>query len=393
MRKLQEKIDKVVDGTLLVIKLANKEELNIIIDDIKTVLNKFNTLISQACKDFSDHIIVDSVDLTTIYVVLPEEIQSIERLAHSIYIEIQLSADKKLPESYLKCSIGSIKFSKNNDLSADKLLSRLLYSMNSTNDPSYYCCYEENPIDIDKLKQGNINLNLLRASLVAKKARFMYQPIIDRKSNKVIYHECLLRIPDKDNNFISVGPMIQDAESKGLINIVDQTVIEMAVKELTEDKNISLSVNISNIGVVNKKLLRKIEELLNKYDVAKRLVIEITETSLNQNFLATEKFITTLHSYGCSIALDDFGSGFTSFKQLLNLPIDIIKIDGSYIRDILANDNNKFFVKALINLANNLGIKTVAEFVENGEIAEYLTEIEIDCMQGNYFLPASYEKV
>jgi EAL domain-containing protein (putative c-di-GMP-specific phosphodiesterase class I) len=129
--------------------------------------------------------------------------------------------------------------------------------------------------------------------------------------------------------------MICDAESKGLISIVDFTVIEMAISELARDKKISLSVNISNVGVLNHRLLKRLEILLKKYDVATRLIIEITETSLNDDFEAIKSFIDTLHKYGCKFALDDFGSGFTSFQQLLNLPIDIIKIDGSYIRDIL----------------------------------------------------------
>lgn len=221
----------------------------------------------------------------------------------------------------------------------------------------------------------------------------MYQSIVDRKSGNIEYYECLLRVLDEENNFVSVGSMIEDAETKGLINIVDFTVIELAIKELASDKKIKLSVNISNIGVLNKRLLRRIENLLRKYDVAKRLIIEITETSLNQDFATTKKFIDVLHGYGCRFALDDFGSGFTSFKQLLNLPIDIIKIDSSYIRDILSNNHSRFFVEALINLADDLGIKTVAEFVENGEIARFLIDIKIGAMQGNFFLPASDSRI
>jgi EAL domain-containing protein (putative c-di-GMP-specific phosphodiesterase class I) len=167
----------------------------------------------------------------------------------------------------------------------------------------------------------------------------------------------------------------------------------MVVGELVADRNITLSVNISNIGVLNKRLLKKAEYLLKKHDVSKRLIIEITETSLNQDYVSTKKFIDRLHKLGCRFALDDFGSGFTSFKQLLNLPIDIIKIDGSYIRDILSNDHSKFFVEALIRLAEDLGIKTVAEFVENGAIARFLIDIKIGGMQGNFFLPASDSRI
>ena len=226
-----------------------------------------------------------------------------------------------------------------------------------------------------------------------RSAKFVYQPIVDRETGDISYYECLLRVKDQENKWVSVGNMVSDAESKGLISIVDFTVVEMAILELDKDKNISLSVNISNIGVLNKRLLRRIESLLKKYDVAKRLIIEITETSLNDDFQSTKIFIDTLHKAGCRFALDDFGSGFTSFQQLLNLPIDIIKIDGSYIRDILKNDHSRFFVEALIKLAADLGIKTVAEFVENGEIARFLIDIKIGGMQGNFFLPASNDRI
>lgn len=392
MDSLQKEINRVKSGVLLIVKLLNKDELNILIEDTAAIIDKFYLMVEKACEKASNYVILRTYDPTRLYIVLPDDIKIAERLAYSIYKQVQLYVDSEIPESYLKCGVGSIKF---NDIQnrADKLLSLLLYAMSVSKDRSYYHSYDDNPIDIETLRLNNSNLNLLRTSLLKKRAKFMYQPIVDRKSGNIEYYECLLRVPDKDEEFVSVGPMIEAAESKGLINIVDFTVIEMAINELERDKKIKLSVNISNIGVLNKRLLKRIESLFKKYEVANRLIIEITETSLNQDFITTKKFIDTLHTYGCRFALDDFGSGFTSFKQLLNLPIDIIKIDGSYIRDILNNDHNRFFVEALISLASDLGIKTVAEFVENGEIARFLIDIKIDGMQGNFFLPASESRI
>ena len=389
---LQKEINQVGAGILLHVKLLNKDELDILIEDTNTIIDKFCLMVDKACENAEEHHVIKTSDHREIYIILPEAPRIAEKLAYSIYSQIQLYVDSEYSESYFKCSVGSIKFSQDNKLKASKLLSLLGYGMSCSNDQSYYC-YDDNPIDIENLRERNNQLNLLRSALLENKAKFMYQPVVDRKSGNIEYYECLLRVFDEENNPISVGPMIEDAESKGLINIVDFTVIEMAVKELVEDKKINLSVNISNIGVLNKRLLKKIENLLKKYDVAKRLIIEITETSLNQDFVNTKKFIDTLHQYGCRFALDDFGSGFTSFKQLLNLPIDIIKIDGSYIRDILSNNHSRFFVEALINLAEDLGIKTVAEFVENGEIAKFLIDIKIGAMQGDFFLPASEERI
>lgn len=392
VESLQKEIDRVNNGVLLIVKLLNKNELSILIDDTAAIIDKFYLMVEKACEQASDYTILKTYDPTKLYIVLPDDTKVAERLAYSIYKQVQLYVDSDIPESYLKCGVGSIKFN-SEQKKADKLLSLLLYAMSISKDRSHYHNYDDNPIDIEALRRNNSNLNLLRTSLLKKKAKFMYQPIVDRKSGSIEYYECLLRVPDENNELVSVGPMIEDAESKGLINIVDFTVIGMAIKELENDKKIKLSVNISNIGVLNKRLLKRIEGLFKKHDVASRLIIEITETSLNQDFATTKKFIDTLHAYGCRFALDDFGSGFTSFKQLLNLPIDIIKIDGSYIRNILDNKHNRFFVEALISLAGDLGIKTVAEYVENGAIARFLIDIKIDGMQGNFFLPASENRI
>mgnify|MGYP003402674398 CR=1 FL=1 len=393
MLDLQKELDKRKQGVMLVVRLLNKDELNILLDEPSKVIEKFYTIVDIACQQATEHKIIRAATPTTLYVLIPDNIKIAEKLAYSIYSQVQLYVDSDFPESYLKCSVGSIQFPHVAEISAHKLLSMLSYGMFISSDKSYYYSYDDNPVDVEGLRTQNKKLNLLRSSLFKKKAKFMYQPIVDRKTGKIMYYECLLRVKDEDSNWLSVGPMIGDAESKGLISIVDFTVVEMAILELYHDKKITLSVNISNIGVLNKRLLQRIETLLKKYDVAKRLIIEITETSLNQDFQTTKKFIDCLHNYGCKFALDDFGSGFTSFKQLLNLPIDIIKIDGSYIRDILNNNHSKFFVEALIKLAADLGIKTVAEFVENGEIARFLIDIKIGGMQGDFFLPASDKRV
>jgi c-di-GMP phosphodiesterase len=389
MSVLQKKLNEIGEGVLFIVKLLNKYELKILLGNTEITMNRYYDIINRICSNFNNCFIQKNSDLTTLYVILGNRTEiSEEKLAYAIYSQVQLYIDPDYPESYLKCAVGSIKFSYKNQVIAEDLASKVLYGISKLKEGIYYYNHDDCPIDINSLREHNVNLNLLRSSLLKKKAKFAYQPVIGRESGNVEYYECLLRIKDEDDKFISVGSMIQDAEAKGLINIVDFTVTEMAIGELVKDTKTRLSVNISNIGVLNKRLLKRIEYLLKKFNVAERLIIEITETSLNSDFSTTKHFMDTLHSYGCKFALDDFGSGFTSFKQLLNLPIDIIKIDGSYVRDILNNNHSKFFVEALINLAEDLGIKTVAEFVENGEIAKYLIDLKIGGMQGNFFLPA-----
>lgn len=231
-------------------------------------------------------------------------------------------------------------------------------------------------------------LNLLKHAIANKTAGFAYQPIIDSKSGVAIYHECLMRIPDENGVWISAGPAILLAEKYGIIDIVDNAVIEMAKYELEASKDILVSVNISNIGLLDDKLLAKIMSNFKKREFAERLILEITETSLNENIEKTVHFINNIRALGIRVAIDDFGVGVRSFEQLCSMKFDVIKIDGSFIKDIATNPYNRFIVELVVKLAHETGAKTVAEFVENGTIAKYLMELNVDFMQGHFFSPA-----
>ena len=390
MQKLQEEINKIEKGIILEVKLLNIDELNILIEDISAIMQKFNDVIEAICiKEPNSTVrIVEISDPSKLYIILQGDLTIADQLAHKIYNAIQVYIDEDYPESYFKCSIGAIKFDNSSSKNIKILLSKLNYNLKIFENYSNYHVYERDAIDLEFLRTQNVNLNLFRSALLNNQVRFFYQPVISSKTRQLEYYECLLRVPSKQGEYISAGPIIQYAEGKGLVNLIDLTVVEMAVKQLVQDKNLKLSINISNIGVLNKELLIKIRQLLTKFDVAHRLIIEITETSFNQDFVTTKDFINVLHSYGCAVALDDFGSGYTSFSQILELPIDIIKIDGKYVKDMLVNHKHRIFVEALINLAHNLNIKTTAEFVETQDIAELLTQMNVCSMQGNYFSEA-----
>lgn len=390
MKQLQQEIDRIKNGIILEIKLLNTSELEILIGNNKTIADKFYHLVSSICKQREDKNSIsmyDGINRYTIYIILNNSLlNSSNDIVHELYSKLHFYIDREYPESYFACSIGSIKFN-GIDNNIDSILPKLNYCMRPSNNYSFFHEYNDNSINYDYIKQSNSNLNLLKNALLNKKAKFLYQPVVNSKTREIEYYECLLRIPSNEQGkYISVGSMVEEAENKGLIYLVDIYAIEMSIKKLKEKQSLRLSVNISNAGILNKKLLNKIESLLKKEpDVGSRLIIEITETSSNKDFKATKYFINRMRSYGCLVALDDFGSGFTSLQQLLKLPVDIIKIDGSYVKDILENDRHKSFVEALINLSHDLGIKIVAEFVENKEIMECLLDMKIDNMQGDFF--------
>jgi EAL domain-containing protein (putative c-di-GMP-specific phosphodiesterase class I) len=198
----------------------------------------------------------------------------------------------------------------------------------------------------------------------------------------------LLRLIKEDGRIISAGPFIPVVENMGFINMVDEIVLEMVFNELKTSKDIVFTFNLSSIGIQNKSWLKKLQQLIANTNLSSRLIVEITETAAHKDLAKAAYFITTLQEMGCLVALDDFGSGHTSFRQLKVLPIDIIKIDGSFVRDIDTNKENQLFVKTLVSMSKVFGLKSVAEFVENGNIAKILLEYEVDYMQGNYFCPA-----
>ena len=360
-----------------------------VIDTLNKIVNieflklgiKFNFHIAQG-KIFLNFQIINAVEAAA----------SVREIAFNIYSKLQLHFDEKFPKIHLNALIASLNFPE--DCSDKTKIADTLTNMLAHNcSYHYYQNYQEAKLNFLNVKQSNSELYLLKQALKSKKIEFAYQPIVDRKTGEVPYYECLLRIPDENDKLTSIGPFIASAEANGLINVIDVLALDMAIAELVSDPEISLSVNISNYGILDKYLIEKAEKLLQTHKIAQRLIIEVTETILNVDYEKTKKFMDRLHKHGCRFALDDFGAGFTSFKQLQNLPIDIVKIDGSYIKDIISNHQSRYFVEALVKISEDLGIKTVAEFVENGEIAKFLIDIKVDGMQGNFFSPASSNKI
>ena len=277
-----------------------------------------------------------------------------------------------------------------NSYDPESLLKKLILS-NSSSQAGYFMEYQDSLSEELLTKKNIANLALLKKAIIEDKIIFAHQPIISCIDGNVEYFEYLMRIPDEEGNYISVGPIIPFAEKTGIINIINKLVVETAVKALQES-DISIAVNISLAGVGDPELIELLYKLLSNNPISNRLIIEITETFFNDDFEQIKQFISVVRKVGSKIALDDFGSGWTSFTQLMDLPIDIIKLDGRYIRNLKTCKNSRVLVECLVKIANTIGAKTVAEFVENKEIAQLLQKLHVNSMQGNYFSPALLKK-
>lgn len=219
-----------------------------------------------------------------------------------------------------------------------------------------------------------------------------FQPIMNTQNNKVEINELLMRI-QVDNNIISAGKFIETAEALGVVHQMDYMVIEKAFQKINETNYEGiLFINLSPKALMIGEFIKKVVSLTTTYNIKKEnIVFEITERETVKSFSLLEKFVNNLKLEGFSFAIDDFGSGFSSFHYIKRFPIDYIKIDGDFIVNIAKDKKDLAFVKSIVALAKDLEVQTVAEFVEDDDILRFLKEIDLDYAQGFYIGKPSSE--
>lgn len=212
-----------------------------------------------------------------------------------------------------------------------------------------------------------------------------YQPIVDARTGEVAFYEGLARMKDEQGDLVPAGKFVPVIEQMGLMRLIDRRVLDLGLRTLEAQPDVRLSINVSGLTAVDPIWLSQLQTRLeSRRDVAERLTLEITETVALDDIDESSRFVRTLGKLGCRVALDDFGAGFTSFRHLRTLNVDMVKIDGSFVRDLVQHPDNLLFVRTLIRLAKGIGLKTVAEWVETREEAELLHSEGVDYLQGWY---------
>ncbi|MEJ2359857.1 MAG: EAL domain-containing protein [Gammaproteobacteria bacterium] len=221
-----------------------------------------------------------------------------------------------------------------------------------------------------------------------------YQPIVptestDRKASGYNTHfEILLRLQDLHGVHYPPGAFIPAAERYSLMGKVDSWVVSHTFSWLAAHPDAleqieTCSINLSASSLTDKTFLNHLSAQLDEWNIpGEKICFEVTETAAVSNLSQAVHFIKTLKHYGCKFALDDFGSGMSSFAYLKNLPVDFLKIDGYFVRDIISDRIDAAMVEAVNKVGQVMGIKTIAEFVENDEILAKLRAIGIDYVQG-----------
>jgi diguanylate cyclase (GGDEF)-like protein len=221
------------------------------------------------------------------------------------------------------------------------------------------------------------------AALRDNRLAFAYQPIVSAKDRAPVHHECLLRLVRSDGSIAQAGQFIPAAEQLGLVRQVDRRTLEMAIAELHAFPDIKLAVNVSGTVASDRCWLDSFVDYVRANEsVAPRMVVELTETAALNDFEEGTRFISNLRAMGCKVAIDDFGAGFTSFRNLKMLRVDMVKIDGAFVRGLAASRENQIFVRTLVDLAKHFHLETVAEWVGSDQEAELLKGLGVEYFQG-----------
>ncbi len=288
------------------------------------------------------------------------------------------------------CSIGLTMIDSETE-SAEDALSRADLACNISKSQGRNCVHEFTEQDSEQTAMAEDMgwVTRVRDAIDNDLFKLLYQPIVNVASEEIQGYEVLLRLPTEDGQSIKPGGFIPAAERFGLIHNLDQWAVRNAMEHLAElhsdDFETQFAINLSGRAVEDPKLLKLVKGILNTTGLnPAAITFEITETTAINNLQAARSFIGCLKDLGCKMSLDDFGSGFCSFTYLKHLPVDSLKIDGSFIQSLAHTEVDQAMVQSMNQVAHALGKTTIAEFVENHETLVLLKEYGIDFAQGHY---------
>jgi len=210
-----------------------------------------------------------------------------------------------------------------------------------------------------------------------------FEPIVEIGSRAPAFYECLMRVKRADGSLLAVNQFIPWAERLGLVRLLDHRVLDLVAAEMIASPALKASVNVSAASTSDPDWWAGLGALLRAHPgVAERLTVEITETAAIQDIDETSAFVTRVKHLGCRIAIDDFGAGYTSFRNLRRLGVDLLKIDGAFVQNLMQSEDDRAFVHTLIDLGRRLGLATVAEWVQDEASAAMLADWGCDYLQG-----------
>ncbi len=227
----------------------------------------------------------------------------------------------------------------------------------------------------------------IREALTQDRLSLHTQPIRSLASGGIERYELLLRMTGENGELLPAASFIEAAERSGMVQELDRWVVAQALELLAQREQegdpVSLHVNLSGASVADLSVLEFIERRLDEGQAdPARCTFEITETARVRNYEAAAGFADRITEFGCQVAIDDYGAGFGPFHYLKSIPFDLIKIDGSFVRDMPNSDADQLTVQAIVQIARGLGKTTIAEYVQDDVTAQMLREYGVDMAQG-----------
>jgi PAS domain S-box-containing protein len=300
-----------------------------------------------------------------------------------LLVEALRSQTFVLPDSWLRAQAwgGLVRFTPDAEAGSHEVLIDAEHAWRQSRDAERPLTLVAHPVPV-RDRQGSYRSRVADA-LGTDRFTLYSQPIMELQSNTVTRHELLLRVLDDTDGPQSPIQVLDTAERLDAVFDIDLWVVERAMQLAAEQPDTCLQINLSGRSVGDPRLTDEVERLIQHYEVnPAQLTFEITETALIGNLLEARRFADRIRDLGCELALDDFGSGYASFRYLRIFPIDLVKIDGEYVVDLVANPQDQVLVRALVQVCQAYGIHTVAEYVQDEATLRLLRELGVDYVQG-----------
>ncbi|MEQ1614573.1 MAG: GGDEF and EAL domain-containing protein [Hyphomicrobiaceae bacterium] len=246
--------------------------------------------------------------------------------------------------------------------------------------------FEPNPAR-ESTRRRNITIaDDVISALDDDRMQLALQPIVSTKTRQPVLYECLLRMARPNGTIVSAGEFIEVAEQLGLSRLIDRRTLELSIAFAKLHPDVHLSLNVSSMTCSDHEWMVNLHRLTGgQRQITERLTIEITETTAIDDMDQSIAFVDTLKELGCRVAIDDFGAGYTSFKNLKHLAVDMVKIDGAFVKNLSADKADAIFINTMVQLARSFGMETVAEWVGDETTAQMLADAGIDYLQGYHF--------
>jgi len=369
------------DGALLIINIDDFKEINDFFGQVSgdSILVEFSSRLKKMF-DKKGNIILNHLSGDEFALLFTEK----PTLEEFIQIAQELVYDIEKMIFYYQNSEIAIRVSIGGTYQLDAALEKADIALKSAKrNRKSFILYDEK-LNVEKEYKENIDwVAKLKKAIKEDKIVPYFQPIFDNNSGKLVSCESLIRLIDDEGNVISPFKFLTIAKKIRLYGELTKIMVRKSC-EYFENIDCDFSINLSVDDMLDSDVVSYIKYAIDKYGVSKKVIFEILESEGIENYEEIASFVNEMKELGCRVAIDDFGSGYSSFEYLLKLNIDYIKIDGTLIKNLDTDYNAQIVVETIVDFTKKLEMITIAEFVHNEEVFAKVKELNVNRTQGFY---------